>query len=91
MAAPCAENLLCSEGAVCAVSGDGHAEDEQKNDCDSSCNCTCCIHSVSPGLQPPKFVNEKMVSKNRFNFLYHTVSLPSNHFGNIWQPPRMVS
>jgi hypothetical protein len=91
MAAPCAENLLCSGEVVCAVPGDNHADEEQKDDCGTSCNCTCCIHIVSLSLQSQKTMNGKTIIKSNLFFSYDNISLSSNYFGNIWQPPRTVS
>ncbi|MBL7701979.1 MAG: hypothetical protein JNM14_06990 [Ferruginibacter sp.] len=68
----------------------GHAEHEdEKEDCGNFCTCSCCIHIVSVNFQPAVVINNKPLLTNKQLSSYYSISLPSNYFGNIWQPPKM--
>jgi hypothetical protein len=63
--------------------------EDEKEDCGSFCTCSCCIHIVSVNFQQVAVMGDKPLLKNRQLSTYYSISLPSNFFGNIWQPPRM--
>ena len=83
----CAETEICAADDECT---DDACSDEEKEDCGSFCACSCCVHIVSTNLQLPAISSEKVTLKSLDLNFYHNISLPSNHFGNIWQPPRVV-
>ena len=67
-----------------------HTDHEEKEDgCGSFCTCSCCVHIVSVNFQSPVISIDKPVEENTTLSFYHNISLPSNYFGNIWQPPKM--
>jgi hypothetical protein len=85
----CAGTDNCSDQAgssVAKTAGDGQHE---KEDCGNFCTCSCCVHIVSVNFQSPIINIDKPVEESVKHFFYHNVSLPSNYFGNIWQPPKM--
>lgn len=83
----CAETEVCAEGADECLADD--CSDEKKDDCGSYCACSCCVHIVSVNFQSPVATVEKTHEKNILPGFYHNISLPSNYFGNIWQPPKL--
>jgi hypothetical protein len=67
-----------------------HPEHENgKEDCGAFCTCSCCVHIVSVNFQSPVIVIDKAFTKNKLLSFYDNISLSSNYFGNIWQPPRI--
>src|SRR5688572_2639601 len=87
----CAETDLCADDQQTSVTQTmDHEEHEDENDgCGSFCDCTCCVHIVSANFQSPVIIIDKPLLKNSMQIFYKNISLPSNHFGNIWQPPKM--
>jgi hypothetical protein len=82
---------VCQDTEVCtaddACEDDGCSE-EEADDCGSFCACSCCVHIVSVNNYSPVCTVVKAEEKNILLSFYHNISLPSNYFGNIWQPPR---
>jgi hypothetical protein len=85
----CAETGMCTDDVQSSVTqADNHPENEPE-DCGSFCTCSCCMHIVSANFQSLKTAAEKPLAKNKLPFFYNNISLPSNYFGNIWQPPKI--
>jgi hypothetical protein len=86
----CAETALCTDDLSTSITNtaDHQEHDNKKDDCGTTCDCSCCVHMVSLNLQAHGVVIEKPFFKNRAISFYHNISLPSNYFGNIWQPPK---
>ena len=85
----CAESGMCTDDVQNAVTQtDRHPENEKEEDCGSFCTCSCCVHIVSVNFQSQKIFAEKPVTKNKLLFFCNNISIPSNYFGNIWQPPK---
>ena len=83
----CAETEVCAEEVELCLADD--CSDEEEDDCGSFCACSCCVHIVSVNLQSPATTVEKILKKNTLLCFYDNISLPSNYFGNIWQPPKL--
>jgi hypothetical protein len=64
-------------------------EEHEKEDCGNFCTCTCCVHIVSVNFQSSVINIDKPITESTKLSFYHNISLPSNYFGNIWQPPKM--
>ena len=86
----CAETDTCNDDLQSSVTQTGnHPEPgKEKEDCGSFCTCSCCVHIVSVNFQLYKISAEKLLDRNRLRLFYDDISLPSNYFGNIWQPPK---
>jgi hypothetical protein len=78
----------CSDEQENAVTQTTGHEDE-KDDCGSFCTCSCCVHIVSVNYQLAVVIDDKPFLKASQLSSYYSISLPSNYFGNIWQPPKM--
>lgn len=68
------------------------AADEHKHEkeaCGNLCSCSCCVHIVSVHFRAQLINIEKPEGETAKHAFYHNISLPSNYFGNIWQPPRV--
>jgi len=63
--------------------------DEQEDACGNFCTCSCCVHIVSVNFQSPEICMDKPIIENAKLSLHYNITLPSNYFGNIWQPPKM--
>jgi hypothetical protein len=85
----CAENGLCADEPQSSVAQNAGQDEHEQEDCGAFCTCSCCVHIVSVNLQFPHFLSEKISAKRTLFFFYHNISLPSNFFGNIWQPPKI--
>lgn len=87
----CAGEDNCSDEPenITEKAGNHNDHEDEKDDCGSFCTCSCCIHIVSVNYQQAVVINDKPVLKNKQLSSYYSISLPSNYFGNIWQPPRM--
>jgi hypothetical protein len=87
----CAGVDACSDEAENVVTQtNNHTDHEDEEDCGSFCTCSCCVHIVSVNFQSAVIVCDKPLFKNRQFSFYHNIFLPSNYFGNIWQPPKMI-
>ena len=89
----CAESLACADEIEICQAADDCTEDctdERPDGCDSFCSCSCCVHIVSVNFPVPQFTELKPVISNELLNTYTDIFLPSNHFGNIWQPPRIA-
>jgi len=85
----CAETDTCADEVKNSVSQTGNNDDHEEEDCGSFCTCSCCVHIVSVNFKSQLNTIDKPLAKNKLLSFYNNVSLPSNYFGNIWQPPRM--
>ena len=91
-------SITCIETDMCT--GDLQSEVTQKDnypknenepeDCGSFCTCSCCMHIVSVNYQFAEIEISKTLVSTQLHFFYNNISLPSNYFGNIWQPPKSV-
>ncbi|MBK6379776.1 MAG: hypothetical protein IPO01_05755 [Chitinophagaceae bacterium] len=86
----CAGTDTCSDESENTLASMNHADHEDEEDgCGSFCSCSCCVHIVSVNFQSAFIVCDKPLQRNKQLSFYHNISLPSNYFGNIWQPPKM--
>ncbi|MEO7308654.1 MAG: DUF6660 family protein [Ferruginibacter sp.] len=85
----CAGTELCADDQQNSVIQTTDQHQHEKDDCGSSCDCSCCVHIVSLSYLSPKIIIDKPFVKNKIQYFYNNISLPSNYFGNIWQPPRI--
>jgi hypothetical protein len=85
----CAGNDVGSNESENTITSTNHTDHEEEEDCGNFCRCSCCVHIVSVNFQSAFIVCDKpLLQKKQLSF-YHNISLPSNYFGNIWQPPKM--
>ena len=84
----CAETDNCLDDQS-SVAQTGNHKEHEKKECGKFCNCSCCVHIVSVSFQSPIVIIAKPVTKNKFFSFYDNISLQSNYFGNIWQPPKI--
>jgi len=86
----CAGEDTCNDEPVNATGQTAsHSDHEDEEDCGNFCTCSCCVHIVSVNFQSAVISNDKTLLKNEQLSFYYSISLPSNYFGNIWQPPKM--
>lgn len=87
----CAGEDNCVEETVNVTSQTTNHTDheDKKEDCGGFCTCSCCVHIVSVNFQQAVVIGDKPVLKSKQLSPYYSISLPSNYFGNIWQPPKM--
>ena len=85
---PCTDTNECKEPLSNAAQTASHEKHEEEA-CGPFCACFCCGHIVSQNFQVPKITVAKPVIKERLQSFYDNISLPSDFFGNIWQPPKV--
>ena len=86
----CAGEDDCKDDLQTVLTTTTNHNEHGKADCGDFCSCTCCVHLVSVNFQTVLTgINKLIVKKSKFSF-YNNISLPSNYFGNIWQPPKML-
>jgi hypothetical protein len=87
----CAGTDGCADEIQSAVTqtGNNTGHENEKEDCGAFCTCSCCVHIVSVSFQSPVIIVDKPLIKSKQQSVYNNISLPSNYFGNIWQPPKM--
>lgn len=88
---PCMDKSECKEQAgttsITAGSHAGHQDEDES--CAPFCNCTCCGQIVSESSSALKMATVKQPPDKKQPAFYCSISLPSDYFGNIWQPPRI--
>ena len=85
----CAGEDNCKDELETVVTKAADNEDHEKEDCGNFCTCTCCVHIAPVNFQAQAITIDKQVQEITKHSFYHNISLPSNYFGNIWQPPKM--
>jgi hypothetical protein len=85
----CAGVDNCGDEEKTAVSKIAGHDEHEEDDCGSFCTCSCCVHIVSVNFQSLVIAINKPIAESVKHNFYHNISLPSNYFGNIWQPPKM--
>lgn len=87
----CADTDNCTDELQSSVTqtGNNTGHENEKEDCGAFCTCSCCVHIVSVNFQSAVIICDKPLLKNKQLSCYCSISLPSNYFGNIWQPPKM--
>ena len=88
----CAGTDNCMDAAtelIVKQTADQADHEENEDGCGNFCTCSCCLHIVSVNFQSPLISIVKPIIKSKKLLFYHNISLPSNYFGNIWQPPKM--
>ncbi|HQW93661.1 MAG: hypothetical protein IPH68_10615 [Chitinophagaceae bacterium] len=85
----CAETGMCADEPKSSVNQTAGQSGHEQEDCGAFCTCSCCVHIVSVNVQSPHFLPGKISAKRALFFFYNNISLPSNCFGNIWQPPKI--
>jgi len=85
----CAQTDTCADELQSSVSQTGGDDEHEEEDCGSFCTCSCCVHIVSVNFQSPQIIIDKPFAKTKLLSFYNNISLPSNYFGNIWQPPKI--
>jgi hypothetical protein len=88
---PCGEAVDCNENTLTELKGllAGVENDHQDEEsCNPFCSCACCGQVFTTGDKLAKTGPSQNVNNQVQNHLYANISLPSDFFGNIWQPPR---
>ncbi|MEP7238608.1 MAG: DUF6660 family protein [Ferruginibacter sp.] len=85
----CAETDGCTDELQSSVTQTGNHTQHEQEDCGAFCTCSCCVHIVSVSFQIPVIIIDKPVVKGKLLSCYNNILLPSNYFGNIWQPPKI--
>jgi hypothetical protein len=85
----CAGADSCSDEQERVVTKSTGHDEHEKEDCGNFCTCSCCVHIVSVNFQSQVISIDKPLSESAKLSFYHNISLSSNYFGNIWQPPKM--
>jgi hypothetical protein len=85
---PCMDTGECNEASQTEISKSQAAPQQENEDCSPFCNCACCGHILTPNFQLNKISIADPFAKQKKQSCYHSVSLSSDFFGNIWQPPR---
>jgi len=81
----------CAEQKAASFVQPADHQNHQNEDeaCAPFCNCTCCGHVVNSNSLEIKIAVVKPFFKEELQSYYNNISLPSDFFGNIWQPPRV--
>ncbi len=88
---PCTETDECNALVQTALSGstNDHKEQQHENEgCNPFCSCECCGQLIFSNFQPDKNVVTKPIENQKLHSFYKNIFLSSDHFGNIWQPPK---
>ncbi|MBS1760547.1 MAG: hypothetical protein JST23_10530 [Bacteroidetes bacterium] len=90
-ALPCVDkgeaNISSIENSLNTAS---HQEDQHSDEaCSPFCNCNCCGQTIASAFHFSKQTSERVIISSYKTILYNSIILPSGHFGNIWQPPRI--
>jgi hypothetical protein len=56
--------------------------------CTPFCTCACCGQILVLNLQFNKTIIDKTLHRQLLQYYYSSIILPSDYFGNIWQPPK---
>ncbi|MBS1752782.1 MAG: hypothetical protein KF741_06270 [Ferruginibacter sp.] len=85
----CAQSIGCANEIQNSTAKSENGKQHQDEDCGTFCTCTCCVHvvTVNQFLSQAVIINNTGNHHNYFNYSKHKI--PSNYFGNIWQPPRI--
>jgi hypothetical protein len=73
---------------VCNNDDDTNHQHETEH-CIPLCACACCGHIFATPLQFNKIVFVKIYEVPQQYFSYKSISVPSDFYGNIWQPPKL--
>jgi hypothetical protein len=66
-----------------------HKDKQHKNETRNPfCSCDCCGQIFYPNFQLEKIAAKKVLEKTKQQFFYRNITLSSDFFGNIWQPPK---
>lgn len=84
----CAGEDNCKDEQEHVTAKTNDHDNQEKGDCDNFCSCSCCVHIVSVNMQTRLNIIEKPEGEITKHAFYDNSSLPTNYFGNIWQPPR---
>jgi len=72
-----------------AISSTDHNNHQHENEaCNPFCSCACCGQVFYPNFHLAK-IAAKPTAHLKQQFFYTNVSLSSDYFGNIWQPPKI--
>ena len=85
----CVEAVGCTDEVQSSVLQTADNREHETEDCSNFCNCSCCVHIVHVNYQSTVIVIAKPLDKTKISSFYNNISLPSNYFGNIWQPPKI--
>jgi hypothetical protein len=87
--APCTDADECNDRPAAAMSSVSTGHDDHENEaCNPFCSCACCGQIVYTNFQPGKEALPKSFRNLKRQFFYTSISLSSDFFGNIWQPPK---
>jgi hypothetical protein len=84
----CAGADNCDDEQERVVTKATEHNEHENEDCGNFCTCSCCVHIVSVNFQASAICIDKPLAERIKLSFYHNISLPSNYFGNIWQPPK---
>lgn len=89
---PCADKEECNDSSktqITTSSSDHKDHQHESENCNPFCSCACCGQIFFPNFHPDKAVNSKPIGILKQQFFYTNISLSSDFFGNIWQPPKL--
>jgi hypothetical protein len=88
---PCEDINICKDNTkseVTSTTTEQHESSENEK-CNPFCSCACCGQILYPNFQYKKeAAASKPLGNPKQQFLYINITLSSNFFGNIWQPPK---
>ncbi|WP_394801010.1 DUF6660 family protein [Niabella ginsengisoli] len=70
------------------ASSDTHSDEDAEENCSPVCNCACCFHIVSNNFQLQKLSLPRISYTDKIYAPYKNILLPTDFWGNIWQPPK---
>lgn len=88
---PCMDDDTCSKiSQITSVVKASHSDQkESQENCNPFCNCMCCSNIATPNFVQYKTVTAKNNDVDTVHSFYQNISLPSDFFGNIWEPPKI--
>ena len=89
---PCADKEECNDNSKTEITSSSTNHKDHKNEkenCNPFCSCACCGQIYYPNILSNKVVITKPIGNDKLQFFYTNISLSSDFFGNIWQPPKL--
>ena len=87
---PCTDKAECDNDSKTETPQSTNHQKHQHNEeaCSPFCNCACCGQTLLSSLNLTKNIIAKPLLQQKQQYCYNNITLTSNFFGNIWQPPK---
>jgi hypothetical protein len=82
------EHINTCKTEIASNSIDNNDHQHENEACNPFCSCACCGQVFYSNFLLEKNVSAKPAENLKQLFFYTNISLSSDFFGNIWQPPK---